>query len=79
MYGINHETVSKQLFIYPFAHHTDILLYSIVNKYCKSFGNMSSTAPIAEWLEGHAGNRGVAGSFPEEAYTIILNFALTSR
>ena len=25
---------------------------------------MSPTAPIAEWLEGHAGKRGVAGSIP---------------
>ena len=25
---------------------------------------MSSTAPIAEWLEGHAGKQGVAGSIP---------------
>ena len=25
---------------------------------------MSSTAPMAEWLEGHAGKQGVAGSIP---------------
>ena len=25
---------------------------------------MSSTAPIAEWLEGYAGKQGVAGSIP---------------
>ena len=40
---------------------------------------MSSTAPIAEWLEGHAGKQGVAVSIPVEAYIIILNFSLISR
>ena len=35
-----------------------------VNKYCTSFIQVSSTAPIAEWLEGHAGKQGVAGSIP---------------
>ena len=39
-------------------------MYRSVNKYCKSFIHMSSTAPIVEWLERHAGKRGVAGSIP---------------
>ena len=39
---------------------------------------MSSTAPIAEWLEGYADKWGVAGSIPAEALTMILNFSLSS-
>ena len=69
LYGINHETVSKQWFIFYFLYiplHTtqEFLKYRSVNKYCKSFIHMSSTAPIAEWLERQAGKRGVAGSIP---------------
>ena len=36
----------------------------MIKKYCKSSNNMSISLPIAEWLEGHAGKQGVAGSIP---------------
>ena len=50
--------------IYPL--HTIHSSCSIVStkKYCKSSNNMSISLPIAEWLEGHAGKQGVAGSIP---------------
>ena len=44
--------------------HTIHSSWSIVSlkKYCKSTHNMSISLPIADWLEGHAGKQGVAGS-----------------
>ena len=36
-----------------------VLIVSERKKYCKRLNHMSSTAPIAEWLEGHAGKQGV--------------------
>ena len=41
---------------------TKDLWYRSANKNCKSFIHMSSTAPIAEYLEGHTGKQGVASS-----------------
>ena len=78
--GINHETVSKQFFfflfsIYPFAHHTEFLWYRSVNKYC----HLSSTSPIAAWLEGHAGKQGVAGSNPGGGIGYHFEFSFISR
>ena len=60
--GINHKTVSKQLlFIFIFfislCTSQRVLIVSECNKYCKSFNHKSSTVPMAEWLEGHAGKR----------------------
>ena len=40
----------------------------------KANKNMSSTVPIAKWLEINAGKQ-----FPAEAHIFILNFALTPR
>ena len=37
---------------------------------------MSSTTPIAEWLEGHAGKQGLPVRFPTGEYIILLNFRL---
>ena len=45
-------------FIHALPH---VLIDSSVSKYCKSFNNMSLTAPRAEWLEQHAEKQGVAG------------------
>ena len=41
-----------------------------VYKYCKSVIHMLSTASIAEWLEGHAGKQGVAGSIHRRRHTL---------
>ena len=62
--GINHQTVSKQLFYFHFLYiplHTaqEFLWYRSVNKYCKSSNLISSTVSVAEWLEGYAGKQEV--------------------
>ena len=36
-----------------------VLIVSECNTYCKSFNHKSSTAPMVEWLKGHAGKQGV--------------------
>ena len=79
--GINHETVSKPLFIFYFLHiplHTIQSSCSTIakNKYWKSFIHMSSTAPIVDYLEGHAGKQVVAGSIPGGGIHYHLNFRL---
>ena len=45
--------------VYPFAHGTQFLKHRSVNKYCKSSNLLSSTVPVAERLEGHAGKQEV--------------------
>ena len=40
---------------------------------------MSISLPIAEWLEGHAGKQGVAGSIPGGGIHFILKCSLTER
>ena len=37
---------------------------------------MSSTAPIVEWLEGHAGKQGVAASIPGGGIHYHFEFSL---
>ena len=40
---------------------------------------MSISLPIAEWLEGHAREQGVAGSIPGRGIHYHLKFSLTKR
>ena len=60
--GINHQTVSQQLFYFHFLYmplHAAQSSYSIGSKYCKSSNIKSSTISVAEGLEVHAGKQKV--------------------